>query len=172
MLGLRYSNGSQTHFEFCGGLDTRTHFEICWGLETPTHFEFLFVSVRGKKFHKARSESHQQEFCTVRRIVYRSRSGSLASASPSTPPRLALASSSPSRRILFAASRSVDARQPSTKLALCLHPVCHHPLEGILSSRYQTPPAAPPIASVRTGASAARAGAHWCALAPPLRHTY
>jgi hypothetical protein len=64
-------------------------------LDTPTHFEFVFVCVRGRKFHKARSEKRQQEFCTVRGILYRSRGGSLAAASPSTPPRPAVASPSP-----------------------------------------------------------------------------
>ncbi len=75
-------------------METPTHFEFCWGLDTLTHFEFPFVCVRGRKFHKARSEKRQQEFCKVRGIVYRSRSGSLAAASPSTPPRPAVASPS------------------------------------------------------------------------------
>ncbi len=86
------SCGNQYSFEFCGGLDTPTHFEFCGGLDTPTHFEFLLVCVRGRKFHKVRSEKRQQEFCTVRGIVYRSRSDSLATTSPSTPPRPTVAS--------------------------------------------------------------------------------
>ena len=51
---------SPTHFEFCWGLDSPTHFEFCGGLDSLAH-TYVFC-VRGRKFHKARSEKRQKEY--------------------------------------------------------------------------------------------------------------